>query len=815
MPLPALELREGCRVQLLQDASTWSARCHPLTASRQPRNLPAVQLTTMYAPRRAIATGLVLMFSLLLPACTKPSAGSNEQPVTSGARGIASSAPAVTVPAADLGGFRLAYDLIENRVHAIAHLEGRMVVAAGTTEFYKLVDGNWKGSWLLGQKDGDVRVAEISGVSASFTFPLDVDGDGAAGSALTDVQMTLVMRSLAPNQRLSVFANEKPVATIEVGKQRAAYDVTLPAALLGLGENRVRLTFRNAATLAGGKRAAAAIDTIEIGSPRRAEGNVPAPRAPLHPAQQVVAGQAKLALTLPTSSRLSYYVQVPAKAKLALSYAGVGPSVTAVVRVARDGAGPVKLFQAQAPERYGDVVLDMAEFAGQAVRIDLISRGGGIAWAEPRLMVPGTPPPATAKRTFEHVYVWMCDTLRADKVHVYNPKTNVITPNYDAFASDAVRFAWAQVPGTWSLPSQASMLTGVYPNVHKATEHASKISAQVPIAAELFKKGGFRTALFSSNGYVSSKWGFGRGFDEDVNFIRENLPNGADNLWATAKKWIVPGKAKPQFVYLAVIEPHVIYNPKKEFLVKYWNKPYNGPIKPLLTGIQLGKIKQGTLKVNDTDKAYLEALHNAEITQSDTAFGVFVRDLKAAGLYDSSAIIVISDHGDEFWDHGDVGHAQGPHQELVHVPFMIHAPGLLPAGRVIDTDVEAMDLAPTLLALAGLPIPDAMQGQSVVPVALDELAYTPASSLTQNGTMARGLKSGRYRMIHSGPGRIELYDEIDDPRERTDVVDKRPIALRQMRNIFALQVGFENQWKKRVWGSPANPAPAFYADRGE
>jgi arylsulfatase A-like enzyme len=355
------------------------------------------------------------------------------------------------------------------------------------------------------------------------------------------------------------------------------------------------------------------------------------------------------------------------------------------------------------------------------------------------------------------------------------------------------------------------MLTGVYPSVHKATEQESKIKAQLPIAPEVFKKAGFKTGLFSSNGYVSSKWGFGRGFDENRNFIRENLPNGADNLWATAKKWILPGKAKPQFVYLAVIEPHVIYNPKKEFLKLYWDKPYTGPIKPVLTGIQLGKIKKGTLKVNDTDKAYLEALHNAEITQSDTAFGVFLADLKAAGLYDSSVVIVISDHGDEFWDHGDVGHAQGPHQELVHVPFMIHAPGLLPAGRVIETEVEAMDLAPTALDLAGIPVPDSMQGQSVVSTALDEMAHTPASSLTQNGTMARGLKSGRYRFIHSGVGHMELYDEIEDPREHTELVGKRPIALRQMRNILSLQVGFENVWKKHAWGSPASPTEAFYA----
>jgi hypothetical protein len=320
--------------------------------------------------------------------------------------------------------------------------------------------------------------------------------------------------------------------------------------------------------------------------------------------------------------------------------------------------------------------------------------------------------------------------------------------------------------------------------------------------------------MFSANGYVSPKWGFDRGWDENRNLIRENLPNNAENLWSIAKKWIMPGKAKPQFVYLAVIEPHVIYNPRKEFLAKYWDKPYTGPIKPVLTGIQLGKIKQGTLKVNATDKAYIEALHNAEITQSDAAFAAFIQDLKTAGLYDTSAVIVISDHGDEFWDHGDCGHAQGAHQELVHVPFIIRAPGLLPAGRAIDTDVEAMDLSPTLLELAGLPIPDSMQGRSVIPLALDEVGGSPAVGLTQNETIARGLKSGRYRLIHSGVARMELFDELDDPREQHELSGQRPIALRQMRNVLGLLVFFENRWKKQVWGSAANVGEGFYLGIG-
>jgi hypothetical protein len=714
-------------------------------------------------------------------------------------------------PAPDLSGYRVSYDLLANRVHAVEHRAGRLVIAAGSAGFLKFIDGGWKGSWLPMQKDGRTPVAYVAGPSAAFSFPVDADGDGVLAQGRSELQLTLTMRSVAPKQRLSVFVNEKPVATLDVEQGFRSYDVAVPAATLTAGDNRIRLTFRATGVIAGGKRAAAAIAAIEIGAPRSAS---PAAPSALTPSEVELGGVRRRALAMPEDSRLSFYLQVPAQAKLALAYGSRAPSAAVAVRVARDGAALTELFEGPSSGRWTEGAWDLAPFAGQAVRLDLCAHGGGVDWAEPRVVVRSAVPAAASARKFDHIYVWMIDTFRADKMHAYNPKTNVLTPNYDAFAADAARFAWAQVPGTWSLPSQASMLTGVYPRVHKATVHESKISRDVPFVAEQFKKAGFRTAMFSANGYVSPKWGFDRGWDENRNLIRENLPNNAEYLWGIAKKWIMPGKAKSQFVYLAVIEPHVIYNPRKEFLLKYWNKPYKGPIKPVLTGIQLGKIKKGTLKVNDTDKAYLEALHNAEITQSDTAFGAFIQDLKMAGLYDTSAVIVISDHGDEFWDHGDCGHAQGAHQELVHVPFIIRAPGLLPPGRVIDSDVEAMDLSPTLLELAGLPIPDSMQGRSLIPLALDDLAGSSAAGLTQNETMARGLKSGRYRLIHSGVARMELYDELDDPREQREISGQRPIALRQMRNVFGLLVFFENRWKKQAWGSAANVGEEFYRGIG-
>ena len=124
--------------------------------------------------------------------------------------------------------------------------------------------------------------------------------------------------------------------------------------------------------------------------------------------------------------------------------------------------------------------------------------------------------------------------------------------------------------------------------MHRATAHEAKLSKDVPFVAEELKKAGFKTAMFSSNGYVSGKWGFDRGWDVNRNFIRESLPNGSEYLWKTAKAWLAPIAAKREFAYLATIEPHVAYTPRKEFLVKYWDKPYVGPIKPVLSGVQLG-----------------------------------------------------------------------------------------------------------------------------------------------------------------------------------------------------------------------------------
>jgi hypothetical protein len=132
----------------------------------------------------------------------------------------------------------------------------------------------------------------------------------------------------------------------------------------------------------------------------------------------------------------------------------------------------------------------------------------------------------------------------------------------------------------------------------------------------------------------------------------------------------------------------------------------------------------------------------------------------------------------------------------------------------VHADVEAMDVYATLLDLAGVQPGPNVAGTSLAPLAHDEVGGTPRAALTVDGQVSRGLKVQRYRMVHRGPGRIELYDEYDDPREQKDVAADRPIALRGMRGGRGLRYAYETTGSKSRWGTAANVNEAFYTAAG-
>jgi arylsulfatase A-like enzyme len=202
------------------------------------------------------------------------------------------------------------------------------------------------------------------------------------------------------------------------------------------------------------------------------------------------------------------------------------------------------------------------------------------------------------------------------------------------------------------------------------------------------------------------------------------------------------------------------------------------------------------------------------VTQNDTTFRDLVADLKQMGIYDATAIVLISDHGDEFFDHGSVGHGHSLYQELIDVPMEIRFPPRMPEGKRVAQSVEVIDLTPTLLDLAGIDPGEEEQGQSLLPIAADDGPEMARPAESFHDGAIRSLRLGRWKLILWAGGRLQLYDLAADPGEKHDRSGDRPIALRWLRNVFAYYHAYNERWRKARWGVASDLKPAFADDLG-
>jgi len=299
------------------------------------------------------------------------------------------------------------------------------------------------------------------------------------------------------------------------------------------------------------------------------------------------------------------------------------------------------------------------------------------------LLLCGGDRPARAEAP--NVVLYVIDTLRADHLGCYG-YSRATSPSLDAFAHDAVRFARAYSTSSWTRPATASILTGLHPLRHRAITRANPIVADVPLLSELLHGAGYRSEGFVTNVHVSSRWGFGRGFDsyEDVEEVAHSNRSDAVNREVLDHL----GKIQPPFfLYLHVLDPHSPYDAPPPFADK-WREHGTGPVQPH---------EVASLGVEEVVAAY-----DQEIAYTDHNFGELVAELKRRGWYDNSIIVVTADHGEEFLDHGGLVHGHTLFEELVRVPLLLKLPGNRHAGTSASDPVSVMDIAPTILRQAGL-----------------------------------------------------------------------------------------------------------------
>lgn len=394
------------------------------------------------------------------------------------------------------------------------------------------------------------------------------------------------------------------------------------------------------------------------------------------------------------------------------------------------------------------------------------------------------------------------DTVRWDALGCYG-REGARTPHIDALAEEGVRFEQAISSSGWTLPSVASMLTGTWPALHKATGKATGRAAQLtpitddlPTAAEVFDQNGYATLGVVNAAFLHPLLGINRGFDRfDHRAAYNDKIRRADETVEVALQAIGEQGGSGMFALLHVFDPHLDYDPLDEF-----REPFaGGRTEPKRLTMQMcrvmGAAAGGTPE--DEDLRYMRGLYQAEIAAVDAAVGKLVDGLKKLGVWDRTTLVLTSDHGEEFWDHGGFEHGHTLYDELIHVPLAIRLrPDRPRTTAVVKNHVRTIDIMPTLFELSGIEQPKSFEGSSLLPLIDGATTDVPRPAFSQSTLYGNDKISWRTNRFHfifdqkrNSTRPIELYDWTVDPYERNDLTEKMPEQVTRMKNRLSVFYG--------------------------
>jgi len=391
-----------------------------------------------------------------------------------------------------------------------------------------------------------------------------------------------------------------------------------------------------------------------------------------------------------------------------------------------------------------------------------------------------TSPPRTAgtsHKTGGDIILIIIDTLRADHLGCYGYK-RPITPNIDALAGDGIRFATCISQAPWTIPSIMSIMTSMYPSVNGVKDVKSRLDPMRSTLAEAMKEGGYRTAGLVSHTFVDRRFGFADGFEryDDKGAIHK----GAGVTTNLATSMIDDLRGDDFFFFVHYFDPHFPYDPPAPYDTLFTTA---GREKKTITWKDMKQYAHINNPLPPRELERLIGLYDGEINYTDAMVGKFIGHLKKIGIYDRSTILLTADHGEEFKDHGSMGHTRTLYDELIHVPLIIKLPHSEKAGTVIRDQVRSLDIAPTLLHLAGADIPGEFQGVDLSPFWTkgDYHVCLPAHSETSRHAILRSIRAGNYKYIevvrpsfyHTVKGKSprihETYDLGRDSEEKNDL----------------------------------------------
>lgn len=392
--------------------------------------------------------------------------------------------------------------------------------------------------------------------------------------------------------------------------------------------------------------------------------------------------------------------------------------------------------------------------------------------------------PEAEAATKPNVIVMLMDAQRADVLGPYGYTLRKTTPNLDKFASGGMVWENAVSQNAWTVPSVATLFTGVDPQGHRTLRFQVKSRVEMDTMSELhdtmaeqFKAGGYTTGAFIKSTVLDSSRGFSQGFDS------YNIVGGKDQAWGYAAKelndaalpWLLEkGKAgKPFYAYMHYMDPHSPYKAPEP-----WYSKYKGGYSGKFTGahVEIEDAVKSTSKPSQEDWAHLRGLYDAEIEYWDTEFGRILGELEAAGIAKNTVITVLADHGEAFYEHENIFHGH-LYQENIHVPVIMRGPGVK-TGRMKGY-AQIVDVPPTLAEISGVSKGKSWMGKSMLAAMGGGVGHTePVYSEYIDMKMVID-PAGLKLIMGDGPDR--LYDLKADPREKTNLASARPADVARLR----------------------------------
>ena len=435
----------------------------------------------------------------------------------------------------------------------------------------------------------------------------------------------------------------------------------------------------------------------------------------------------------------------------------------------------------------------------------------------PRETRPTSPP---------NILVLMLDAVRADAISCIDPAGGK-TPHIDALAREGVLFRKAIAPAPWTVPSHGSLFTGLFPSQHGAVWEHRSLKQEFHTLAERLSEKGYETVGFSENPNISTSTGFAQGFkdfselfldpqtailpaliDETLDgtfkvpptleYTRESIAH----LMLWLRGHALKKDSPPFFAFLNLMAGH---------MPDYGRPEFNPSAPPRETAERVGRLSRTPhrfylpeFEPRPGDMDVLRMFYQGDVSYLDERLGGLFDFLRGKSLLDNTVIIIVSDHGENFGDHGLIEHSFCLYNTLLHVPLIIRFPAKVPAGTVRDDLVSTIHLFSTILKLAGGPeralppevdhgdlldaTPEAeifAESENMVGMLRSVMAWEPGAAAARFNFMPfdktiRCLYAGHYKLISSSDGRLELYDMAHDWAETRNLAEAEPARVQDL-----------------------------------